>query len=127
MIVSQSSPLARRYCLTRRPSSVKPHLRYSAIAAVLCGNTSRQSLCSPWPRARSTAACTSADPTPRPRQPRSTSIPNSPKPWRLASTWIIPTIRPPATATTDPSALRANAAACSSTSTGGSVAIPSRS
>jgi hypothetical protein len=30
---SQSSPLARRYCITRRPSSVKPDLRYSHILA----------------------------------------------------------------------------------------------
>ncbi len=44
---SHNSPLARRYCLTRRPSSTKPNLRYSPIAAVLCGNTSRHSLCSP--------------------------------------------------------------------------------
>lgn len=32
---SHSSPLARRYCWARRPSSTKPHLRYSAIAAAL--------------------------------------------------------------------------------------------
>ena len=64
---------------------------------------------------------------PRPRQSRWTSMPSSPKPWRLASTWSIPMIWPPATATTDPAALRANSAARSSMSTGGSVAIPSRS
>ena len=46
-IESHSSPLARRYCLMRRPSSMKPYLRYSAIAAELCVNTSRQSLWSP--------------------------------------------------------------------------------
>jgi hypothetical protein len=54
-IESHSSPLARRYCWARRPSSAKPHLRYSPIAAALCMNTSRQSLCSPWPRAHSIA------------------------------------------------------------------------
>src|SRR6266702_6169812 len=42
-IESNSSPSARRSSRTRRPSSTKPHLRYSAIAAVLCVNTSRQS------------------------------------------------------------------------------------
>jgi len=31
-------------------------LRYSAIAAVLCAKTSRQSLCSPWLRAQLIAA-----------------------------------------------------------------------
>ncbi len=51
----------------------------------------------------------------------------SPKPKRLTSTWSIPTIRPPATATTDASAPRANSAARCPMSTGGSVAIPSRS
>src|SRR4051812_39090096 len=35
----QSSPLARRICSRRRPSSTKPNFRYSAIAASLCGNT----------------------------------------------------------------------------------------
>jgi DNA-binding PadR family transcriptional regulator len=54
---SHSSPLARRYCRGRRPSSVKPHLRYRAITASLCANTSRESLCRPgagpgrWPPA----------------------------------------------------------------------------
>jgi hypothetical protein len=38
-IVSHSSPLARRYCPARRPSSVKPAARYSAIAVALCANT----------------------------------------------------------------------------------------
>ena len=51
----------------------------------------------------------------------------SPKPKRLTSTWSIPTIRPPATATTDAPAPRANSAARCPMSTGGSVAIPSRS
>jgi putative MATE family efflux protein len=46
-MLSHSSPLARRYCPARRPSSAKPAFRYSAIAASLCVNTSRQSLCSP--------------------------------------------------------------------------------
>src|SRR4051812_34210808 len=78
-------------------------------------------------RAPSIAAATRADPTPRPRHPRSTSIASSPTPKRPSPTWIIPMIAPSASATREPAADAADSCVRASTSTGGPVAIPSRS
>src|SRR5262249_19334290 len=122
---SQSSPLERRMCFRRRPSSTKPTSRYRAIAASLCGNTLRASLWSLRVRAQSIAAMTRALPTPRPRQSRATNIPISPNPKPLSSTERTPTISPAPSATSVLS--RCQWAARLSTSTGGSAAIPSRS
>ena len=82
-------------------------------------------MCCPSARARSIAEASSADPTPRRRQGSETCIPISPNPKRLDPTWSEPTISPSATATSVPAT--SHSAAQSATSTGGSVAIWSRS
>src|SRR5215471_7311181 len=76
------------------------------------------------------AARTSAEPAPRLRQSRSTSIARSPKPWWLGLIRISPATWSPATATKVPAgpAMPASKIAVSSSmSTGGSAAIPVRS
>ena len=102
-----------------------------------CGRARSQGHSSGRPRGRACGApghaptrwppTSSSDPTPRPRQAASTSIPTSPAPKRPTSTLTVPTMRPPASATSEASALRANCLARSSMSTGGSVPIRSRS